>query len=253
MYLLLLWSANGVLVDAVSILADQYVLLLLVLVLVFAAVVSGRPGAMRRDSFAPPSSPRSSSTSSWDRCPSRAPGPIPIMSRRVTASWRRSSSLRPDPSRATFGRSARSEHDLPLRDLGGGRWEYVRALEIPGPLFPREREPSDPGSAERPLPDPLAERAFPEPAQSRMLPPGAFPPRRASRSQITRVLEVDGRLVGPGAISPTGPWWPSSTPSIPPAPRARFRCEPATRPPSGRSTGQVLAWPPEASPSRARG
>ena len=53
MYLLLLWSANGVLEDAATILVDQYVLLLLVLVLVPSRRSPGRRGATRRGSSAP--------------------------------------------------------------------------------------------------------------------------------------------------------------------------------------------------------
>ena len=194
MYLLLLWGANGVLADAVSILADQYVLLLLVLILVFAAVAwqarGDAPGLVRAAILGAlvldlvlGSLPINGTRSHPDH---ESKGDRELAAFLVA---------RPDPSRATLAArlGPRTIYRYAISVVDGGSTfapsrfldlyflanENSRILDLLNVRY-LTRSPREP---------------FPEPAQSRMLPPGAFHRVALPGPRATRMLEVDSRLL----------------------------------------------------------
>ena len=194
MYLLLLWGANGVLADAVSILADQYVLLLLVLILVFAAVAwqtrGDAPGLVRAAILGAlvldlvlGSLPINGTRSHPDH---ESKGDRELAAFLVA---------RPDPSRATLAArlGPRTIYRYAISVVDGGSTfapsrfldlyflanENPRILDLLNVRY-LTRSPREP---------------FPEPAQSRMLPPGGFHRVALPGPRVTRMLEVDSRLL----------------------------------------------------------
>ena len=191
----LLWSANGVLADAATTLADQYVLLLLVLFLIFAAVAwqarGDAPGLVRAALLVAlvldlvlGSLPINGTRSHPDRESERErelaafldaqPGPF-----RVTLAAR----LGP----RTIYRYAISVVD------GGSTFAPSRFLDL---YFLAEENPRILDLLNVRYLARSRRQPLPEPVQSLVLPPGAFHRVTLPGPRITRTLEVDSRLIG---------------------------------------------------------
>ena len=194
MYLLLLWSANGVLADAATTLVDQYVLLLLVLVLILAVVVwqarGNAPGLVRAAILVAlvldlvlGSLPINGTRSHPDREAERE---------RELAAFL---DAQPGPFRVTLaarlGPRTIYRHAISVVD-GGSTFAPSRFLDL---YFLSDENPR--------ILDLLNVRylvrsrrqPLPEPVQGLALPPGAFHRVTLPGPRITRTLELDSRLI----------------------------------------------------------
>ena len=276
MYLLLLWSANGVVAEAAATLADQYVLLLLVLILIFAAVAwqarGDAPGLVRAAILAAlvldlilGSLPINGTRSHPDRESGKE---------RELATFL---DAQPGPFRASLaerlGPRTIYRHGISVVD-GGSTFAPSRFLDL---YFLVDENPRILDLLNVRYLAKSSRQPVPEPVQGLVLPPGAFHRVTLPAPRLTQTLELDSRLIvgrdvpdgTPVAVihaidtggashtlqvragHETAEWtmdrpveaWPTgSLPS-----RARGRCPPrglkgtATAPPSG--SLRAFVWP----------
>jgi hypothetical protein len=200
MYLLLLWSANGVLADAAAILVDQYVLLLLVLVLSFAAVAwqarGDPPGLVRGAILAALVLDLVLGSLSVDGTRSH-PDHESKGDRELAAFL----VAQPDPSRATLsarlGPRTIYRYAISVVD-GGSTFAPSKFLDL---YFLAEENPRILDLLNVRYLTHSPRQPFPEPAQGIMLPPGAFRRVTLPNPRIARTLEVDSHLIAGRAVS----------------------------------------------------